>query len=185
MTTTRHYTAEQWSSYLDGQLAEDERVRMQNHMSDCRDCGQVFRALSHIDTVLHDLPLAETRPDFTRSLMDRILAKKSSPLAFRLLEKLPYALGLALVLGIMIGSFVITGVVDRSQLDQTKGVATGLVDRAGETLSASISAFTTWLVQYLPFAFGKGSFGVAFFAVGVVAMLAAIDRMVARKVVQK
>lgn len=57
--------------------------------------------------------------------------------------------------------------------------------KAADTVANSIGVFTVWLVRYLPFAFGKGSMGVAFFAVAIVMMLAAVDRFVGRKILQK
>ncbi len=154
-------------------------------MIHCRDCRSAWESLARMDAALRALPLTTTDPAFTRSVMDRILAKQPLPFGFRLLEKLPYLFGLLIVLGVMVASFVMTGVIDTSELDRTKSVAGGLVNKAGETLDATISAVTAGLVHYLPFAFGKGSMSVAFFAVAVVIVLAAVDRLVGRKVFQK
>ena len=119
MRNTGHYTAEQFNVLLDGRMAAHDRQQMQDHLSACKECRSVFDSLSRIDAALRELPQVQTREDFTRSVMDRILAKKASPLAFRLLEKLPYIIGLVMVLGIMVASFIISGVFDKSQLGQT------------------------------------------------------------------
>ncbi|MEK9136811.1 MAG: hypothetical protein AAB393_06780 [Bacteroidota bacterium] len=183
MTTKRvHYTLNQLNELVDGRMAADEAQLMRRHMSICIECHAVFASLARIDTSLRNLPLERTSPDFTQLLMERALAAPKAPAMFRLLEKLSYVFGLLIVLGIMIASFVVTGVFDTTQVDQTRSVATGIVDRVGEGLASTVNSFTAMLVQYLPFAFGKGSMSIAFFAVLIVAMLAGVDRVVGRRV---
>lgn len=185
MTATAHYTSEQLNMFLDGRMAEGDRRRMQDHLSTCTRCRSAFDTLSRIDAALRRLPLAGVGPDFTRSVMDRVLATQRPSFAFRLLEKLPYIFGLLVVLGIMVASFVLTGVFDGSQLEQGRSVATSVAGKAGEVLTGAAGMFTAWLVRYFPFAFGKDSMGVAVFAAAVIAMLAAVDRVVTRKVMQR
>lgn len=181
----QHYTVQQLNLLLDGRTTADEDRRMREHLSACASCRLAFENLSSVDTLLQKLPLLEIRPDFTQSLMARILGAPKQSLAFRLLEKLSYVFGLLIVLGIMIASFILTGVFDTNQIDQTKSVATGIADKAGEGLASSIGTFTAWLVQYLPFAFGKGSMSVAFFAFAIVLMLAVVDKVVGRRILQR
>jgi predicted anti-sigma-YlaC factor YlaD len=184
-TKKLHFTSEQFNLLLDGRLSGGEEKTIRDHLSGCNDCRRAFENLERIDSALKDLPVVETGPDFARLLMDRILAPAKSPLMFRLLEKMSYVFGLLIVLGIMIAAFVLSGVLETTQIDETKSIATGIADKAGESLASSIGTFTTWLVQYVPFAFGKGSMSVAFFAVTIVMMLAVVDRLVGRRAVQK
>ena len=177
-----HYTLNQFNELVDGRMGGDEAKLMRHHMSICNECHAAFTSLARIDTSLRNLPLERTSPGFTRSVMERALAAPKSPAVFRLLEKLPYAFGLVIVLGIMIASFVATGVFDTTQVDQTRSLATGIVDRVGGGLVSTVNLFTAILVQYLPFAFGKGSMSIAFFVVLIVAMLAGVDRVVGRRV---
>lgn len=186
MTNTMpHYTFEQLNLLLDGKLPEAERAAMQQHFLSCTTCRHAFEDLAGIDGALKGLPQIQTSPDFTRKVMDLVLDGPRASLAFRVLEKMSYVFGMLIVLGIMIAAFVVTGVFDASQVDQTKVLASGMVEQVGQGISSGIGKFTILLVQYLPFAFGKGSIGVAFFAVAVVAMLAAIDRVVGRRVLQR
>jgi len=180
-----HFTSEQFNLLLDGRLSGVEEKNMREHFSACTECRFAFENLERIDGVLEGLPVVETRPDFTLLLMDRILVAPKSPFLFRLLEKMSYVFGLFIVLGIMIGAFILSGVFETHQMEQTKIVATGIVDKAGESLTTSIGTFTTWLVQYIPFVFGKGSMSMAFFAISIVLMLAFVDRLFGRKVVQR
>lgn len=182
---TPHYTLEQFNLLLDGRATMEEAQRMREHIADCSGCRSAFDRLADVDALLHKLPILETRPDFTRLLMDRILLPPKSSFAFRLLEKLPYLFGLLIVLGTMVVAFAVTGVFDTPQFDQTKTVAGGMADRAGEILATAMGTFNSWLVQYVPFAFGKGSMSVAFFAVAIVVMLAAVDKFVGRRLLQK
>jgi predicted anti-sigma-YlaC factor YlaD len=180
-----HFTSEQFNLLLDGRLTGGEEKRMREHFSVCTECRVGFENLERLDSALKGLPVVETRPDFTRLLMDRILVAPKPSFAFRLLEKISYVFVLLIVLGIMIASFVVTGVFEKIQIDQTKSVATGIADKAGESLANSIGAFTSWLVQYIPFAFGRGSMSMAFFAISIVIMLAAVDRLIGRRLIQK
>jgi predicted anti-sigma-YlaC factor YlaD len=185
MTNKLHYTSEQFNLLLDGRISGSKEKEMRNHLGDCNDCTAAFENLARIDAMLRDVSVVETDPEFTRKVMDRILVASKSSFAFRLFEKMSYAFGLLIVLGIMIAAFVMTGVFNQSQFDQTKSIASELAGKVGGGVSGSIAEFTSLLVQYLPFAFGKGSMGVAFFAVAVIAMLAVVDKLVGRKVMQK
>jgi predicted anti-sigma-YlaC factor YlaD len=185
MNKKLHFTSEKFNLLLDGRLAGDEEKTLRDHLLICTDCRLAFENLERIGGALERLPAVETRPDFTRSLMDQILIVPKSPFLFRLLEKMSYVFGLLIVLGIMIGAFVLSGVFEAPPIEQTKDIATGIVDKAGEGLASSIGAFTTWLVQYMPFAFGKGSMSMAFFVVAIVIMLAFVDRLLGRRLVEK
>lgn len=186
MTNTQlHYTFEQLNLLLDKKLTEAERADMQQHFFSCNACRHAFEGLARIDGALKGLPQIETSPDFTRRVMNLVLVKPPVPHAFRVLEKMSYVFGMLIVLGVLIAAFVVTGAFDASQVDQTKALASGIVENIGNGISSGVGRFTALLVQYLPFTFGKGSIGVACFAVVVVAMLAAVDRVVGRRVLQR
>ena len=170
---------------LDGRLSGVEEKNMREHFFLCTECRVAFENLERLDSALEGLPVVETRPDFTRLLMDRILVAPKSPFLFRLLEKMSYVFGLLIILAIMIAAFILSGVFEAPQIEQTKSVAAGIVDKAGESLGTSIGTFTIWLVQYIPFAFGKGSMSMAFFAISIVIVLAAVDRLIGRRLIQK
>jgi len=180
-----HYSSEQFNMLLDGRATAEETQRMREHLVGCSDCRSAFERLADVDVLLHKLSILETRPDFTRLLMDQILVAPKASFAFRLLEKLPYLFGLLIVLSTMIVAFVVTGVFDVTQFDQTRTAAGGIAGRMGESLATAMGSFSAWLVQYVPFAFGKGSMSVAFFTVAIVVMLAAVDRLVGKRVLQK
>ena len=184
-TRALHCTSEQLNLLLDAGLAPAEEKDIRDHLSICSQCSRAFESLSRVDSALRDLPLITTGVGFTRSVMDRILAGPKSSFAFRVLERMSYVFGLMIVLGIMIAAFVLSGAFDQAEIEQTQGVASEVMGKAADTVANSIGVFTAWLVRYLPFAFGKGSMGVAFFAVAIVMMLAAVDRFVGRKILQK
>ncbi len=182
---TLHYSAEQFNLLLDGRVPSDEAKAMNDHISGCRECRRMWKDLGTIDAALGQVPLLQARPDFTRSVIDRILIAPKPPFVFRLLENASYLFGLLIVLGIMAAAFVVTGVFTNTEIEQTKNVMSTVASSAGESLATSLGTFNSWLVEYLPFAFGKGSMGIAFFAVLVMIMLAAIDHVVGRRVMQK
>jgi anti-sigma factor RsiW len=176
-----HFEAEQFNLLLDGRLPEAEVEFMRAHLEHCGKCRLVYANLKRVDLALRNMPVVETRAGFTRSVMDGILGKSGSSFAFRMFERLSYVFGLLIVLGIMVTSFILTGVFDASQVGQTTTVASEFAGHVGDNLLATVNGLTAWLVQYLPFAFGKGSISVAFFGVAVVLMLAAVDRVVGRR----
>ena len=176
-----HYSTEQFNLLLDNQLGETEAQPIQDHLNECIDCRLAFDNLKRIDGAVRNIPVLETHSGFTRSVMEGILSKGGSSFAFRMFERLSYVFGLLIVLGIMITSFILTGVFDTTHVDETRSVATGIASQFGNDLASSVNGFTAWLIQYLPFAFGKGSVGVAFFAAVVLLMLAAVDRLVGKR----
>lgn len=182
---TLHYSLEQLNALLDGRMSGPEVQDIHMHMETCRECHTAFENLERVHLAIQALPVLTTRPGFTRSVMDKVLAPPAPSFTFRLLEKVSYLFGLLIVLGIMVAAFVVTGVFEKSELSQTKTVATSMADQLGDGMAASISGFASWLVQHLPFAFGKGSLGMAFFAVAVLVMLALVDRVVGKRVFQK
>lgn len=182
---TLHYSTEQFNLLLDGRMPVGEARIMNEHISGCRECRQVWQDIGSIDAALGHLPIVRTSADFTSTVMDQILTVPKSPLVFRLLEKAPYVLGMLIVLGIMVVAFVVSGVFKGSDIDLTKNVVASAMTKTGEGLGATLNAFSAWLIQYVPFAFSKGSMSIAFFAVVVLVMLAGVDRAVGRRVVQK
>jgi len=176
-----HYSTEQFNLLLDGRLDEAEAETMRNHLAHCVACHSALSSLERLDLAVRNIPVLEVHERFTSSVMEGILRRSVSPLAFRVFEKLSYVFGLLIVLGIMITSFIVTGVVETRHVDQTKDVAAQLAGQVGHGLSVSLNGFTAWLIQYLPFAFGKGSISVAFFAVAVLLMLAVVDRVIGRR----
>lgn len=180
-----HYSAEKFNLLLDGRLTSDEAGKMNVHIGACTECRRTLEALGRINAAIRHLPLVETRPDFTRSTIDRILIAPKPSLLFRLLEKASYVFGMFIVLGLMVAAFVLTGVFSGSDIEQTRSVVTGMAASAGDGLSTTLNAFNGWLVRYLPFAFGKGSMSIAFFALMVLVMIAAVDRLVGRRVMSK
>jgi Putative zinc-finger len=176
-----HCSLEQLNLLLDNQLSETEATSIQDHLAHCPTCHLAFGNLQHLDSTLKGLPVLEVKPGFTKSVMGSILGRGGSAVAFRLFEKLSYAFGLLIVLGVMVTSFIVTGAFDGTPVVNTGSVASGVAAHLGHRLSELVNQFTVWLVQYLPFAFGKGSVSVAFFAAMVLLMLAAVDRMVGRR----
>ena len=180
-----HYSAEEFNLLLDGQLDSNEARRLEEHIRTCGQCRRAWEELGKIDAAMRHLPLVETRPEFTRSVVDRLLVAPRPSLLFRLLEKASYVFGLLIVLGLMIAAFVLTGVFKGTEIEQTKSVVNTITATAGDELSAALSAFNGWLVRYIPFAFNKGSISVAFFALVALVTLAAIDRLVGRRVMSR
>lgn len=64
-TTSEHeQTREDLSAYLDGQLSQAERSRVERHLHDCTDCQAELRDLKQTVALLHALPAARLPRSF-------------------------------------------------------------------------------------------------------------------------
>jgi predicted anti-sigma-YlaC factor YlaD len=99
---------EDFSSFLDGELPNDQRVKLEDHLSNCPDCKETIRQIKIIKQSLNYLPLVSTSPDFEQRLRQQIFNQnqKSPFLPVQLQNwKLP-AMGSAIVLA-TVGLFLV------------------------------------------------------------------------------
>jgi predicted anti-sigma-YlaC factor YlaD len=180
-----HLTDAELQSMLDDTLAGTDRRRVEQHLAVCSRCNAAFANLRSIDTALEGQLIVATRSDFTRAVMSTIMPEVRQSRTYKAVEKAAYLFSLLIVLAIMIAAFLVTGVFQSSDFNQTRTVAGAMIEKTGDAIGSTVTGFTAILVEYLPFAFGKGSMNVGLFAIVVIAMIAVVDRLIGKRVLQK
>ena len=66
------FVCEQYTEYQENALAPETKSRVENHLSLCAPCSDLFKSLDNLLSNLHSLPAPSTKPDFTKTLMARI-----------------------------------------------------------------------------------------------------------------
>jgi anti-sigma factor RsiW len=92
----------QISKHIDGELSEEDRKRVETHMSECSECSAFFQRMTSVNNAISSAPLAYNRRALIQKVKDR-LDQRTAPDKQRLSlwEALPiYALLLILALGL-------------------------------------------------------------------------------------
>jgi hypothetical protein len=117
--------------------------------------------------------------------MKRIPLKAETPLAFRMLERLAYVFALFVVLAVLGAVFVMTGVIGWGDVESGGTFFQEIFDESSGAMNAVLSTFGSWIAQYLPFAFGAGTLGITGAIVAVVILLAVLDGILGRKLMNR
>lgn len=179
-----HLTNGQLQSLVDGMLPSSEAAAVTAHLRICSRCRNASAGLQRLDTTLRNLPTAKLGSDFTRNVLTRLDIVPKSPVLFRVVENFAYVFGMMLVLGVMLAVFVLTGVVDSSQVSDTQTWLNNVGDGVGEYTSHFVGMFSSLLQSYLPFIFGNGNFKIAIMGTIAVGMLMVLDRFLKRKILR-
>lgn len=180
-----HCSSDQLNALIDLRLSSEEEESVRAHLRTCALCSRAHSELMRFDASLKKVPLEYTRPGFTQSVLALLPSRRTSPLAFRVLEKFAYVLALMVVMGAMVIAFVLSGVIDTEQISQTRGVVSGVSSAASGIVASGLNAFGAWLISFFPFLLGKGSLNVAIFGFGVAGLLAAVDRLVEKRALRR
>jgi predicted anti-sigma-YlaC factor YlaD len=65
----------------EAQLASDQRLQLDAHLSDCAECRLMWEALTEADRLFASAPMAAPRPGFTGRFKARLAQKRSRPRA--------------------------------------------------------------------------------------------------------
>lgn len=177
---SNHCSSSQLNTYVDQSLSQDEVRVVDEHLHGCPECRRALRSIGDLDSALRSIPLVRVSPDFTNKVMGSLYVIQKSPFLFRVVEKVAYVFGLFIVAAIMVAAFVVTGVIDMAEVAESRSVATEILSSSGESLAAGFRTFSGWLGKYWSFTFGKESFGISFFIVIIVFVLAAVDKFFTR-----
>jgi len=92
--------------YLDGDLAQEESVQLQQHLRDCPSCQARFEALERTEALIYAQPVPAAPAHLTDAIMGA-LPKKRSPRAWTSwVQRHPAASAAAIFLVVMLSSFV-------------------------------------------------------------------------------
>ncbi|MFN0157908.1 MAG: anti-sigma factor family protein [Bacteroidota bacterium] len=180
--TQNHPPNDTLQLYVDGELDAVGIAEVRQHLNECPRCESEVRSLVLMSASLKTMPLEKTSAGFTRNVLGALQLAPKSPLMFRLLEKAGYFMGLVMVLGLMLGAFTMTGVIQLEQVQQGVGYAGRVFTEVDGTVSGFTSGLTAFLTKYMPFAFGKGSVGIVTFSLVFLALLAVADKLFGGKV---
>jgi anti-sigma factor RsiW len=180
-----HCSSSQLNAYVDQCLSADEARVVDEHLHGCPECRRALRAIEYLDSALRSMPLVQVGSDFTNRVVRSLHVVQKSSFLFRVLEKVAYVFGLFIVVAIMLTAFVLTGVIDMGQVAESQSGASELVSRSGESLALGFRTFGELLSKYWSFTFGKESFGISVFIVIIVSVLAAVDKLLTRRIVHR
>jgi predicted anti-sigma-YlaC factor YlaD len=180
-----HLSTERLQDYLDGTLSAGEMEEIEGHLATCRKCNSTYKALSTVDGVLRSMHAEKVSPAFTQSLMQKVLQESQTPLSFKILEKLASVFALFLVLAVLVTVFTFTGVMDLSTLDEGKNKLQELMLESTSVVEGGIAAFSRWLVELAPFAFGGTSIDISAMVFIIIVLLALLDRVVLQRMVHR
>jgi anti-sigma factor RsiW len=184
MTTQHHLSAEKLQELLDGRLPREIADQARLHLEACPDCAREFRSLSALDRNLRRIPLEQTGPAFTATLMNRLRLVPSTKESGRIFELFAYSVGLLLVLAVMTTAFYVTGLIPSGGSGQDPAIQ-ALLAKGTSVLRDGTGVLTgifSPVSQQLP---RLGGFHIALFAISVIVVLAVVDRIVGRKVLPR
>lgn len=92
--------------YLDGDLMNDQSIRLKQHMKSCEACTARFRSYEQTEALVRVLDRPETPVDFTASIMAALPPARSNRRWSRWLRSHPAAATAAAFLIIMLSSFM-------------------------------------------------------------------------------
>ena len=95
-------TREQLTSYLDGELGDNERARLELHLESCRSCRQEYNSLRQTVSLLRQVP--EVNSEHTFRIDEKNVAQKTGDRKLLILYRAAAAVAVILVL-VCIGDF--------------------------------------------------------------------------------
>ncbi len=180
-----HIPRDTMQAFVDGRLEPELEAAVRGHVSSCRECRDFCEAFQAFDGALRRLPLERTNAAFTATLLHRLGLLPSGRRVPSLAENMAYLAGLLLVLGAMVTVFVLTGVLGGDGNVSDFSSVANVLGKASDAAGQGISAFTSWLKTFFPFAFGKGALGISLVVFLAVAVLALVDRAAERLLLHK
>lgn len=179
---SKHIGVDRIQQYVDETLDAAGQAAVKDHLAMCRSCRSVYDDLCAIDAVLEEIPIERASAGFTQAVLNR-LGLGAPSLAFRILERVAYAFGLCIVVGVMGAVFVLMGVFagegeSGSPSDQVVSAV-----RAAQSWFAG--AVTENAARFLPFLFGNETVALTAFMLAGLLLLAVLDRTVMRRAARR
>ena len=180
----KHCSTGELHLLIDGALSRARGEEVTAHLRSCAGCASRHRMLARFDSAVRSLPLSLAGPDFTGRVMASLDHLMPAPRAFRFFTWMACQVGFLIVLALMAGVFILTGVIQPEQLTAGNSVA-GNAFGAVDGVLSSLSAFVSASVREFNPAAHAGSFLIAFSAAVVVLLLALLDRNFNKRSLQR
>ncbi len=175
-----HCTEEEIFALIDGNLPPLGTAAARRHLGLCPSCNARYRVLMGFERAVRNLPLARTGEGFTEAVMARLDPSLPAPRAFRFIAWIAYQAGLLLVVAVVTGVFILTGLIRPEEVEAGKsiaGEAAGLLDIV---VSSATTLLEGWMRSAGPVLSG-GSSAVLAGTILVLAMLLLLDRNFSKK----
>lgn len=116
------HIAEMTSGYLDGELTQGGRQRVELHLQSCPDCRKTYEDMADLRQAVGRLSFGEMPPQQWRKIMNDVTVRSSRGLGWLL-----YVAGLVILVGFGVYEFVNDETVDAIVKTGVAGVVVGLV----------------------------------------------------------
>jgi hypothetical protein len=151
---------------------------------ECPLCRSHYEFLLRFDGAVRSLPLAEAGAGFTDAVMSRLDLSLPAPRGFRFVTWMACQACLFVVAALMVGVFMLTGLIQPEQVRAGKGVLGEALDRLAPLLDAGAGTVAGWMKGLIPVPFA-GSLTVLAGTGIVFLLLLFIDRNFSRKPLQR
>jgi anti-sigma factor RsiW len=172
-----HVTSDQLQEYIDGRMTAEMAGRVGQHFGVCEKCRSAHALMRGIDIALRHQQLEQVSAGFTHTLMAKINLSEKPSLVFSFFEKIPYLLGLAVVLAVMVTVFVVTGVMQWGEVSGTGDSTSQALTAIGSGMNHAFASLSVLLSEYFPFLFGNKALAVVVFVMIGLGFLAVADRI--------
>jgi len=175
-----HCTPDELYALIDGNLSPLGRAAAAAHIGECSTCASRNRLLMSFDRSVRSLPLEGTDPGFTASLMAKIELTLPAPRSFRLFTWIACQVGLLVTAAVVVGVFVLTGLIQPVQLEAGKGVAGDMLRSLDLIIASGAGLVAGWSRTLIP-PVPAGSLTVWSGTAFVILVLVLLDRNFSRK----
>jgi hypothetical protein len=185
MTNQRHYSDAELQELLDGRSPAALAEQVRAHIDDCPVCSRAYRSLQALDTTLRRVPLEETGPAFTATVMTRLHIVPSGRESGKIFELFAFAVGMLLVLAVMTAAFYWSGLIPAAAGQESDPALRSLVSTGEEILGGGGKMLSGILSPVAASLSKLGALHVGLLAMGIVAVLALIDLVVGKRIVPR
>ncbi len=180
-----HFKQDQLQAFMAGSLPAEEAAAVQEHLQVCENCRACARSDSRLDGALRRIPLEELDQAFTRRVLESLGLDRGVAKALRFFEILPHILGLALVLGTMLIVFTATGDIDVSGKAGDDRIAGEAIGRIAPFMTEVVHGGWRLVSAVLPTSVGSTTLSIVATMMGVIGLLAILDRGIGRRLLRK